>query len=677
MKKTVWLITLILMISIAYAVTDAGGTLDTTNAGDKELYCNHIKIKVAQISNINVTTDGSDTSTKATIFYENGTNKGKAVSTATITGNKAQFTGVYLNNTDMYSICTHADGINRDERRSSSASFPYDRTNVYYNRSGACLWADYSGDNDCDNLFTYATTENRGGITSIQSQEVAIITNFTVTARDYNTNAVINIFNISIEGNRNYTTTNGIIYSNLTNTSLLHNITVYSENYTTWTWMDWNITDNLLARLNSTVSYINLSVRYYNGTSAVFNASIQSIYDFQNITNADGYHIFTVDKFFNYTIKINDTKFEFKNVTIFTNNTQDNVSLMLYTRNSINFSFYDTNNKSLAGTNVNLYLGSDVYTINYSGSLGYIYADLLTPSFYNIVTTATGYADNYLYYTITDGSYNKINIYMSNASESQIIATVYDNINNKVEGAYINVQKYDLATGNYLDLGLFETNFEGEALIYMTKNTVKYRFYIYYPFGTLVESYSPTYIYSDTINFIINIFGGFADEYYTFEDIDYLFSYNNYTRSLLFYYNDPNALTSQGCINLWHDGILFNSSCYNGATSTLSLGVPNISGYSYLASADIIYSGNQERLDSLSISFPKENGIGMIGLLLAMLMVLAIVFLTANNVPLMIVAAPIPLIILSALKIIRLDIYATLGIEIVMIILAYIVRYNT
>lgn len=665
MKKITYIIMFILLISLGYALTytqdyDNALNLDTVTARylGLSIKCNTTgTLKYAIFKGA---------ITEAVLYNGSGSILNK---TKVGTGTNMTFNYSIEGGKDYYILGGNSFEAYTAYYNDTITTLPFQSLHCNFTgwaySQGADYTIDATGTNTIRNLVSFGLEINETS------------PNLTISAFDYYTLLPINNFNVSIEGNRNYSTTSGIVYSNITNVSNLYNITVSSENFTTWTWFNWNMTNNLIAILNVSKTYINVSVKYYNGTKAIFNSSIKSILDYQNKTSADGYWLYQVDRFLNYTITINDTKLEFKNVTLYTDDFQENISLTLYTRNSINFSFYDDNNISLNGKIVSLYISSDVYTINYSSDIGYIYIDLLTPSFYNIVSKASGYADNYKYYQLYDGSYNKINIYMSNASASPITGIVYDNINNPVESAYINVQRYDLGSGTYLDLGTFETNFEGETLFYLTKNTQKYRFYIYYPFGVLASSYNPTYIYSDTISFIINTYEGIADDFFDFSKITHTFSYNNNTRNIVFYYNDPSNTVSQGCINLYLKDNLYNSTCYSGATSTLVLNVANVSGRNYFASADVIYSGSQERLDSLSISFPQVTGIGNIGLFLTLLMCITIVFLTSFNIPLMIVSTPLPIILMSAVSFIKLDIYAAIGIELVAIVLAVIVRYNS
>ena len=75
--------------------------------------------------------------------------------------------------------------------------------------------------------------------------------NFSVTAKNAITSAVIGTFNISITGDKDYATTNGSITTDLQrNSTQLWNITFCAENYICKTYADVNVSNNLQAQLS-------------------------------------------------------------------------------------------------------------------------------------------------------------------------------------------------------------------------------------------------------------------------------------------------------------------------------------------------------------------------------------------------------------------------------------------
>lgn len=297
-------------------------------------------------------------------------------------------------------------------------------------------------------------------------------------------------------------------------------------------------------------------------------------------------------------------------------------------------------------------------------SLQYLYgADLYTYSFIGDFNNIT----QYLNFTIEVGT-------------TDVTATVFDNTGAEIEGAYIFPQMYDTATGNYISIGSFTTNFEGKTVIPLTLNLVKYKFLIYYPFETLLETTTPTYIYSNAISFYVNTQQEVAEDFFKSENLASTLSYNENTYTFTYVFLDTNNEVTQGCLDIYllsnATNLSYSSTCVSGATGTINSVIVNNSGANYLAKASVTLKGNIIPMESLSKYFPGNTvqTIGYMGLLADLLLTIAMSFIFFFSVPIAILMIPLPTVMLSSIGFIAVDPAIAWGMELGALVLAVIIN---
>lgn len=278
--------------------------------------------------------------------------------------------------------------------------------------------------------------------------------------------------------------------------------------------------------------------------------------------------------------------------------------------------------------------------------------------------------------SLLDNVSNSITLYVDTGDEVTI--TVYDNINDKVEGAYIHVQRYDPSTGNYLLVGQVVTNFEGQAKLYLTLNTVYYRFLVYYPITTLRKTTSPTYIYSNTIELTIDTYDPIGDDYFNSMDVDYTLDFNNDTNNFRFIYSDTSSNIDGACLKVWKvdawNNILNDISCLYTTSGTILSEVTPVNDTTYIAKAYLLYGTDEFFLDSVTKRFFSPDITSVMGLLGVFLLTIVFAFLIKFSIPLGIVMIPIPTIMASVIGLIQLDPMIAIGLEIGAIVLAVFVN---
>lgn len=342
--------------------------------------------------------------------------------------------------------------------------------------------------------------------------------------------------------------------------------------------------------------------------------------------------------------------------------------------------YVDTNNLSLI-VNSSLSLTYDSNTFYNSMNTHMNDTFCIYPSwaeFTGDLTLQYSYLGTTYNYYLSDITLNNntqnIYLYIANGT-TQVTAKVYDNYNKNVEGAYIHVQQYDWGSGNYLPIGIFATNFEGQVEIPLVLDTEYYRFFIYYPSDTLRFTSSSTYIYDTSISFQIDIVDGIGDEFF---DAQNVYSSLTFIEATDYFSYAFSGTVDQACMKVWGVSLLgntlLNNSCVTGTSGTILLPVTNTSGNSYLAKS-FTYIGEVETfMDSLTKSYPAEEDDSKLFLWATFVMTIVFAFIILFSIPLGILMIPIPTVLMSAIGAIPLDISVAIGLEIAALVLAILLN---
>ena len=271
---------------------------------------------------------------------------------------------------------------------------------------------------------------------------------------------------------------------------------------------------------------------------------------------------------------------------------------------------------------------------------------------------------------------------LPNASTDDVTATVIDEVNNELEGAFIHVQRYDLNDNAYKTVEILKTNFEGQAVLHVTKNTEFYKFLIYYG-GDLKKTTAATYIYEDDITFQIQLADAIAEDFYTTQGVAWDLTFNTATKNFNFQYSDATNIITLGELILYNvsagNAEVYNYTSAASAAATLLLTAHNISGRTYRADGFVTVAGDRLFLGSLYYNYPADvapsaaKNANMFYIVLLM-----ILFMTLGywSLEIAIILAPLPLLFGSVTKLIPLPLYVTAPIEILAFIIVYILNKN-
>lgn len=540
-------------------------------------------------------------------------------------------------------------------------------------------------------LTTTEITQLYNGGNGLEYPLATLANNFTITAQANYWNNSINSFEATINGTT-FTTITGLINTTfLTNETELLNMSFGSTGYFNVSLINVNLSNSLQINFTLNHTILNVSAHQFNGSKIlIFNVTMNSLNTSDIFIGGTTTGEFTYDLTWNesYNVSVNAPGYALINnyaVANMTNFFRRLNFTNLYVNETLNLSFKEENTGSDV-VNVSFELISDIFAANYTTNPGSTsYLTLISPADYAIRYGANGYPPRFYYFTLTGRSYNELTLYLVNGS-SNITATVLDETASTVDGARIEVLKYDINTNSYVLYEQVETNFEGKATLHLFKNSEFYKFRIRYndelkpilPGGETTTS--PTYILSDSITFQIRLTTPIGNAFFEVEDIDSALTFTNSQNNFRLEYSDSNGLATQACIyvdKITGLGITsYNSSCVSGASGTVLVGVSNSTGASYKATA-YIYLPDERFLDNLIKTFPEFNSTGNYGLFLVILIVVVFACTGIWNPIIAIIITPIPLVFASFIGLASIPLEITIPVQIFAILIAFLISRSS
>lgn len=340
-----------------------------------------------------------------------------------------------------------------------------------------------------------------------------------------------------------------------------------------------------------------------------------------NFTTVDGsLNLSLIRGDWNFSIHAPDHNLSsIRNTTININDSINDTSYQwsLFTTNSINFSFYDEQNRTLlsSGPNIQLELISDLFSSNATVTNGNLYLDLLTPTTYTIRFSKPGYGRIREHiFTLTNQSNNVIDLYLlRNDQSTETTVVVYDEVElNQIEGVTVYLKRYRVDTNEYFTVGMGQTDQEGKFLFDIEHSNEFYRFQVDKPLGTTRLSTKERYVDSTTINLYFNTTATIGTNFYAGTNITWSISFDDTTKTFRLVYNDAENVANQYCFRIkkfeQYDKSQLNETCSSGNANTLEMVLNHQQNVTYSAEfyADI---GTEERLIAVGFTELQESNL--------------------------------------------------------------------
>ena len=310
---------------------------------------------------------------------------------------------------------------------------------------------------------------------------------------------------------------------------------------------------------------------------------------------------------------------------------------MVYTTNSINFTFLEEKFKTLIDdANISVEFVGDYKTYQYSTINGTLYADLIFPSTYVIRYKANqSYGDERRYhFTMNNRTHTDLTLYLlDNVYASDLIVTIYDQISlSTIEGALVYLQRYNVNTNSYDTIAMYESDVSGKAFFEVEQNTEYYKFLVDYPAGTRRLSSNPLYIQASTLNLYLNLLNTIGQTFYNERSISYSFTYDNNTNEFSVSYTDSALVSSEFCLYIKENGrysqTILNKTCSSASSGSFSLGHPNEDGTYYA-----VFTGKFDGTESvIGTAWRELNnnklGAGVFGIFMTIILIILLTFIS-------------------------------------------------
>lgn len=320
-----------------------------------------------------------------------------------------------------------------------------------------------------------------------------------------------------------------------------------------------------------------------------------------------------------------------------------NYTMRIHVRN-------ETNKKLLLNKNAFVEFISPSYKTNRTTNTGNFTLNLI-PDDYTVRYRATGFPEKFYYFTLDNSTPNTLDLYLLNTTQTQtggeaaaqeVTATVYDELGNIVQDAYISVLRYNPDTNTYVNVGIYRTNNNGITKMYLILNTEFYQFIVYYPYGEVNTITSPSYVYSNSIYFRVQITTDPLQEYNERLGITTDLTFNNATNNFRWTYTDLSNISSNYCLYVYRYvnayQSLYNSSCQTSHTGTILVGITPLNGSTFVGKGVITQSGQDYEIDQASVSYPSDSVFGdsldnkKMGLFIVTVLVIVFIFITRDMI---------------------------------------------
>lgn len=274
---------------------------------------------------------------------------------------------------------------------------------------------------------------------------------------------------------------------------------------------------------------------------------------------------------------------------------------------------------------------------------------------------------NYFVNTSKTNATTNTNLYLLSTATSDVMTfTVIDDFLNPVEGAQIQILRWDLISDTFYVVNTIYTDGNGHAGSNIRLNDAFYIYMVSYQ-GTL---YLTTTAAKETsITRTLQIFLQPTIEIYEiFNDISHSLTYNNLTNVFVFTYNDASNTISGGCLKIYQITItsnnLIDSSCSTSPSSVLTSDITAYGNGTFSAQGSAFKTSGSSTvyyaLDSLTITKGTAEKFAIIGkaaqaISLVFIGTMAMIGVAAGSIPLGLILIIASFIVVSLIGFVNLS----------------------
>jgi hypothetical protein len=198
--------------------------------------------------------------------------------------------------------------------------------------------------------------------------------------------------------------------------------------------------------------------------------------------------------------------------------------------------------------------------------------------------------------------------------------------------------------------------------------------------GAVILQTTPTLLYSNTLQLTVGSASTGLDNLFNDMNIGGVITYNTTIRTASFSYIDTDNTASQGCLYTYQltltNKVLYNTSCANSASSTITSPIINTSGSSWLFQGVVTKGGVRYLVSTLDKKFRdtfRDEERNRIGLFILFVIELIVIAIFRNNLRTMIIVVGIVPVLFSMVGLIPFDLGITVIVLVLSIAIAYII----
>lgn len=246
--------------------------------------------------------------------------------------------------------------------------------------------------------------------------------------------------------------------------------------------------------------------------------------------------------------------------------------------------------------------------------------------------TADGYSTRNYYFDgleINNVTQN-VDLYLLNTTGStDITFNILDVADGTgVEGAIVTIERCDIGSGVCLQVDRLQTDDNGQVVADMVLDDVFYRIIVTLDGNIKYTSpiknihFTPQFIY-------ITVTATQDNDIYNTQGINHYLLYSDDDEQFRFFFNDPDGVTSNGCLEVRKITAqtyqMACNTCSTAASATLTCDIPLNSTGEYIAVSKVTINGNVITLDTLSKTFNTfADEVGNLGVVFGVILIAVI-----------------------------------------------------
>lgn len=325
---------------------------------------------------------------------------------------------------------------------------------------------------------------------------------------------------------------------------------------------------------------------------------------------------------------------------------------------------------------------------SYSFCLDPVNVSVTLNGFCQYDSTLSGYSYARQYYfddvTLDGDTIRSYNLYQLEDALSTAITFSVTEAGVPLENRIIQIQRYDIATGNYRTVSMLKTDANGQDISYLEQTTAFYKVCIF-EVGNPNPVYCSNAFHLTSDSYSIALTTSSALSWSSLVGVAHNLTFDSGSDQFELTYSDPNEKTTQFCLDVFEERftqrVLVSSNCLSANSGTVQTSVDAINGttYSAFAFATLFtntsgqYISDNFLLSQITHSYGMSEAFQNNGLFFIWLLVAIFSLLSFYSPSLSLLLAPLPIIFGSFSGIIAIPMGTAMALYLGFIILAVIV----